>query len=153
MAASDPVLLMVLLQSCIKIWDLESKSIVDELRPEFPPVSKKATVRCLPSTCSAAAPTAVSCSPVLRTLALLLLLLASNRDDRQQVSVLHAGYSSLSYGHSQAELDAFSGPRRCPTATSVAWSADGATLYTGYTDGKIRVLERRPHRLSGLIPA
>lgn len=65
------------LQSCIKIWDLESKSIVDELRyglhiaqtlqsytimwsskpvftrmsytlsvyrPEFPPVSKKATV-------------------------------------------------------------------------------------------------------------
>jgi guanine nucleotide-binding protein subunit beta-2-like 1 protein len=57
-------------QSCIKIWDLESKSIVDELRPEFPPASKKATV---------------------------------------------------------------------PYCTSVAWSADGATLYTGYTDGKIRV--------------
>jgi guanine nucleotide-binding protein subunit beta-2-like 1 protein len=57
-------------QSCIKIWDLESKSIVDELRPDFPPVSKKATV---------------------------------------------------------------------PYCTSVAWSADGATLYTGYTDGQIRV--------------
>jgi guanine nucleotide-binding protein subunit beta-2-like 1 protein len=57
-------------QSCIKIWDLESKSIVDELRPEFQVMSKKATV---------------------------------------------------------------------PYCTSVAWSADGATLYTGYTDGKIRV--------------
>lgn len=32
-------------QSCIKIWDLESKSIVDELRPNFPEMSKKATVR------------------------------------------------------------------------------------------------------------
>ena len=49
-------------QSCIKIWDLESKSIVDELRPEWPTMSKKATV---------------------------------------------------------------------PYCTSVAWSADGATLYTG----------------------
>ena len=28
-------------QSCVKIWDLESKSIVDELHPEFPPVGKK----------------------------------------------------------------------------------------------------------------
>ena len=26
-----------------------------------------------------------------------------------------------------------------PYCTSVAWSADGATLYTGYTDGIIRV--------------
>eukprot|EP00735_Rhodelphis_limneticus_P008930 TRINITY_DN2396_c0_g1::TRINITY_DN2396_c0_g1_i1::g.20653::m.20653 TRINITY_DN2396_c0_g1::TRINITY_DN2396_c0_g1_i1::g.20653 ORF type:complete len:333 (+),score=97.41,sp/P25387/GBLP_CHLRE/73.58/1e-169,WD40/PF00400.27/6.3e-08,WD40/PF00400.27/4.1e-11,WD40/PF00400.27/1.2e-11,WD40/PF00400.27/2.9e-09,WD40/PF00400.27/2.3e-09,WD40/PF00400.27/9e-05,WD40/PF00400.27/0.00091,Cytochrom_D1/PF02239.11/0.046,Cytochrom_D1/PF02239.11/0.56,Nup160/PF11715.3/15,Nup160/PF11715.3/0.67,Nup160/PF11715.3/3.3e+02,eIF2A/PF0866 len=26
---------------CIKIWDLESKSIVDELCPEFPPIGKK----------------------------------------------------------------------------------------------------------------
>jgi len=57
-------------QSCIKIWDLESKSIVDELRPEFKAMSKKATV---------------------------------------------------------------------PYCTSVAWSADGSILYTGYTDGKIRV--------------
>lgn len=24
-----------------------------------------------------------------------------------------------------------------PYCTSVAWSADGATLYTGYTDGKV----------------
>ncbi|CAG9462523.1 unnamed protein product [Pedinophyceae sp. YPF-701] len=29
-------------QSCIKIWDLETKSIVDEVRPEMPPVGKKA---------------------------------------------------------------------------------------------------------------
>jgi guanine nucleotide-binding protein subunit beta-2-like 1 protein len=29
-------------QSCIKIWDLETKSIVDEVRPELAPVSKKA---------------------------------------------------------------------------------------------------------------
>ena len=29
-------------QTCVKIWDLESKSTVVELRPEFPPVSKKA---------------------------------------------------------------------------------------------------------------
>jgi guanine nucleotide-binding protein subunit beta-2-like 1 protein len=31
-------------QQCIKIWDLESKSVVDELRPEFPFMSKKAQV-------------------------------------------------------------------------------------------------------------
>ena len=30
--------------TCIKIWDLESKSIVDELTPDFPPVGKNATV-------------------------------------------------------------------------------------------------------------
>jgi len=28
--------------TCIKIWDLETKSVVDEVRPEFEPVSKKA---------------------------------------------------------------------------------------------------------------
>ncbi|KAK9815254.1 hypothetical protein WJX72_000717 [[Myrmecia] bisecta] len=57
-------------QTCIKIWDLESKSIVDELRPEFNVMSKKAQV---------------------------------------------------------------------PHCISVNWSADGSTLYTGYTDGIIRV--------------
>ena len=56
--------------SCIKIWDLESKSIVDELTPDFPPVGKKAMVHhCI----------------------------------------------------------------------SLCWSADGATLFSGYTDGNIRV--------------
>jgi len=56
--------------SCIKIWDLESKSIVDELRPEMPQVGKKAMVHyCL----------------------------------------------------------------------SLCWSADGSTLFSGYTDGNIRV--------------
>jgi guanine nucleotide-binding protein subunit beta-2-like 1 protein len=54
----------------IKIWDLESKVCVDELRPEFPPQSKKAT------------------------------------------------------------------PIQC---VSLAWSADGTTLFSGYTDNKIRV--------------
>lgn len=54
----------------ITIWDLESKSIVDELRPDFPPVGKKAQV---------------------------------------------------------------------PYCVSLNWSADGATLYSGYTDGIIRV--------------
>merc|ERR1712216_436940 len=54
----------------ITIWDLESKSVVDELRPDFPPVGKKAQV---------------------------------------------------------------------PHCVSLAWSADGATLYSGYTDGIIRV--------------
>lgn len=57
-------------QTCVKIWDLESKSIVDELRPEFPPVGKKA----------------------------------------QQ-----------------------------PYCISLNWAADGSTLYSGYTDGIIRV--------------
>ncbi|KAF9430601.1 cross-pathway control WD-repeat protein cpc2 [Podila epigama] len=56
--------------SCIKIWDLESKSVVDELRPEFAHVGKK------------------------------------------------------------------SNP---PYAISLAWSADGQTLFAGYTDSKIRV--------------
>lgn len=56
--------------SCVKIWDLESKSTVVELRPDFPPTSKK--------------------------------------------GIQHS-------------------------CTSLAWSADGATLYTGYTDGVIRV--------------
>ncbi len=53
-----------------QIWDLESKSIVDELRPDFMPAGKKAQV---------------------------------------------------------------------PHCTCLNWSADGATLYSGYTDGKIRV--------------
>ena len=57
-------------QSCVKIWDLESKSIVDELHPEFPPVGKKS----IP-----------------------------------------------------------------PFCTSLQWSSDGATLFTGYTDCQIRV--------------
>jgi len=56
--------------SCIKIWDLESKSIVDELCPDFPPVGKKAMAHYCISLC---------------------------------------------------------------------WSADGATLFSGYTDGAIRV--------------
>ena len=57
-------------QSCVKIWDLESKSIVDELHPEFPPVGKKSM------------------------------------------------------------------PPHC---TSLQWSADGQTLFTGYSDNKVRV--------------
>ena len=56
--------------AAIKIWDLESKSTVVELRPDFPPASKKA---------------------------------------------------------------------QTPYCVSVAWSADGSTLYSGYTDGIIRV--------------
>mmetsp|Transcript_28081 Transcript_28081/g.97194 ORF Transcript_28081/g.97194 Transcript_28081/m.97194 type:complete len:328 (-) Transcript_28081:218-1201(-) len=31
-------------ESCIKIWDLESKVVVDELRVDFPPLGKKALV-------------------------------------------------------------------------------------------------------------
>jgi len=57
-------------QSCIKIWDLESKGLVEELRPEFEGVGKKSMA---------------------------------------------------------------------PYATCLAWSADGSTLYSGYTDGTIRV--------------
>ena len=56
--------------SCIKIWDLESKSIVDELEPDFPPVGKRAM------------------------------------------------------------------QHHC---ISLCWSADGGTLFSGYTDGNIRV--------------
>ncbi|KAH8935483.1 hypothetical protein BDL97_17G030100 [Sphagnum fallax] len=58
-------------QQCIKIWNLESKSVVDELSPEFQFVSKKA-----------------------------------------QVSTY---------------------------CISLNWSADGSTLYSGYTDGHIQV--------------
>ena len=54
---------------CIKIWDLESKIVVDELRPDFPPVGKNAQV---------------------------------------------------------------------PYCTCISWSADGQTLFSGYTDGEIR---------------
>lgn len=54
----------------IKIWDLESKSIVDELKPEFPPLGKKAME---------------------------------------------------------------------PFCISLCWSPDGSTLFSGYTDGIIRV--------------
>ena len=56
--------------SGIKIWDLESKSIVDELKPDFPEQSKKALA---------------------------------------------------------------------PMVISLAWSADGQTLFSGYTDNTIRV--------------
>merc|ERR1719258_816223 len=55
--------------SCIKIWDLESKIIVDELLPEFAVVSKSGQV---------------------------------------------------------------------PYCTCLCWSFDGATLFSGYTDGAIR---------------
>eukprot|EP00244_Chara_vulgaris_P012155 TRINITY_DN62_c0_g1_i5.p1 TRINITY_DN62_c0_g1~~TRINITY_DN62_c0_g1_i5.p1 ORF type:complete len:322 (+),score=41.29 TRINITY_DN62_c0_g1_i5:113-1078(+) len=61
-------------QQCVKIWDLESKSIVDELRPDF----------------------------------------------RQESSSL-------------------SKKAMIPYCTSLNWSSDGGTLYTGYTDGHIRV--------------
>ncbi|OAD67969.1 hypothetical protein PHYBLDRAFT_160317 [Phycomyces blakesleeanus NRRL 1555(-)] len=57
--------------SSIKIWDLESKSLVDELRPDFAQVGKRKT--------------------------------------------------------------------REPECLSVAWSADGSTLFSGYTDNLIRV--------------
>ncbi len=56
-------------QSCIKIWDLESKSVVDELRPQV----------------------------------------ADDAKDKK------------------------------PYCVSLAWSADGETLFAGYTDGLIRV--------------
>lgn len=56
-------------QSSIRIWDLESKKVVDELKPEF------------------------------------------NLGPKAQV----------------------------PYCVSLSWSADGSTLYSGYTDGKIRV--------------
>jgi guanine nucleotide-binding protein subunit beta-2-like 1 protein len=56
--------------SCIKIWDLETKSLVDELRPEFPEQGRKALA---------------------------------------------------------------------PQCTCLAWSADGQTLFSGYTDNVIRV--------------
>lgn len=56
--------------SGIKIWDLESKVVVDELKPEFPPMGKNAQV---------------------------------------------------------------------PYCVSLCWSADGATLFSGYTDGVVRV--------------
>jgi guanine nucleotide-binding protein subunit beta-2-like 1 protein len=56
--------------SCIKIWDLESKVLVDEIRPELPNTGKKAQV---------------------------------------------------------------------PYCTSLSWSADGADLYSGYSDNTVRV--------------
>jgi guanine nucleotide-binding protein subunit beta-2-like 1 protein len=57
-------------ESCIKIWDLESKSVVAELVPEYPALSRKAMK---------------------------------------------------------------------PECISLSWSADGSTLYSGYTDNTIRV--------------
>lgn len=54
----------------MQIWDLESKTVVDELRPDFELATKKAQV---------------------------------------------------------------------PYCVSLQWSADGQTLYSGYTDSKIRV--------------
>lgn len=57
--------------SCIRIWDLMSKTVVEELRPEFP--------------------------------------------------IVKSG--------------------KIPTCLSLAWSADGSTLFSGYSDGKIRVWE------------
>jgi len=56
-------------QQCVKIWDLESKTVVEELRPNFNPTKKG----------------------------------------------------------------------QIPFCTSLAWSADGSTLFSGYTDGVIRV--------------
>ena len=36
-------------QSCIKIWDLESKTVVEELKPEFTSVGKRSLVKCIMS--------------------------------------------------------------------------------------------------------
>lgn len=58
-------------QKCIKVWDLESKSVVDELKPDF--------------------------------------------------------LGQQAYGKKAQE----------PYCVSLAWSADGSTLYAGYTNGKI----------------
>ena len=57
-------------EKCIKIWDLESKAVVDELRPDIPPMGKRALE---------------------------------------------------------------------PRCISLAWSGDGQTLFSGYTDCLIRV--------------
>ncbi|ORY36334.1 WD40 repeat-like protein [Rhizoclosmatium globosum] len=56
--------------SCVKIWDLETKTVVDEIRPDFKPTKKKTSI---------------------------------------------------------------------PQAISLSWSADGSTLFVGYTDNVIRV--------------
>ncbi|KAI8830636.1 cross-pathway control WD-repeat protein cpc2 [Chytriomyces hyalinus] len=56
--------------TCVKIWDLETKTVVDELKPDFPETKKKTSI---------------------------------------------------------------------PQAISLAWSADGSTLFVGYTDNVIRV--------------
>ncbi len=61
-------------ETSIKIWDLLSKTIVDDLRPEFP--------------------------------------------------IVKSG--------------------KVPHCVSLAWSADGSTLFSGYTDGKVRVWEVKP---------
>eukprot|EP00887_Chlorella_sp_A99_P007864 scaffold20.g7864.t1 len=74
-------------QTAIKVWDLESKSVVDELRPEFPERSKKAQVR--------------------------------------------GGDESM------GERWRVAGRRAIPYCVSLAWSADGSTLYSGYTDGML----------------
>ena len=57
-------------EKTIKIWDLESKVVVDELSPELAPLGKKALM---------------------------------------------------------------------PHCCSLKWSADGSTLFAGYTDGQVRV--------------
>lgn len=61
---------MAATQNYIKIWDLESKSVVDELKPEF-------------------------------------------------------------------QGKTFGKKAQVPYCVSLAWSADGTTLYCGFTDGKI----------------
>jgi len=71
--------------SCIRVWDLESKTIVDEL-----------------------------------------------------------GRMSGAYGEDDKRafyLDPQKTKTNFPQCTSLAWSADGTTLFAGYTDGKIRVWE------------
>jgi guanine nucleotide-binding protein subunit beta-2-like 1 protein len=116
-------------QQCIKIWDLESKSVVDELRPEFPFMSKKAQV-----------------SPLLHLLPCALfhyLFFLATLACKTFVTSYHMhpekfrlmAMKSLRKTHVLPSCVIL----QVPYCISLNWSADGSTLYSGYTDGHIRV--------------
>lgn len=115
-------------QQCIKIWDLESKSIVDELRPDFQFVSKKAQVTNLSEVCLSN-PIALSCASSPKYVPSTLKYVFTE--------LLTAVYvDELLPALNLTELQLL---RQVPYCISLNWSADGSTLYSGYTDGHIRV--------------
>uniref|UniRef100_J3L304 Uncharacterized protein n=1 Tax=Oryza brachyantha TaxID=4533 RepID=J3L304_ORYBR len=89
-------------QDSIKIWDLESKHIVQDLKPEIP-VSKN---QFRPNFY-------IACWPVSKTSTKFYLWSLSTVQLLKSLLMLYC--------------------------TSLNWSADGSTLYAGYTDGTIRI--------------
>ncbi|KAB5531800.1 hypothetical protein DKX38_018470 [Salix brachista] len=120
-------------ENSIKIWDLESKMVVDDLKVDLKAEAEKS---------EATTATAVSTTKKVRMVNLLChrLFFWGTLEMVYQIRILDCSEtldSELTVYHECYHwcLQFFI-PIYC---TSLNWSADGSTLFSGYTDGVIRV--------------